>query len=205
MISLPVVDRRFPCVGVILAGGGATRFGGAPKGLNLVDGVRIIDRVAGVLRDAADSLLLVANDPAASAWLPGVPCEPDVRVGDGALGGIHAALTHANGAAVLVVAWDMPHVPSALLRALRARGEEGYDAVLAESSSSRRGVEPLCAWYGPACLPAITKRLDAGDRRVVSFLEDVRVSHLSAADVSQWGDPARIFFNVNTPDDLSAS
>ncbi|MHB1096617.1 MAG: molybdenum cofactor guanylyltransferase [Gemmatimonadaceae bacterium] len=193
------------CVGVILAGGGATRFGGKPKGLALVDGVRIIDRVAAALRGATDELLLIANNPGADAWMPGVRTAADVRRGDGALGGLHAALSHAGGHAVLVVAWDMPYASEELLRALRAAGEQGYDAVVPESETSGRGVEPLCAWYGPSCLPAIERCLDAGDRRVVSFFADVRVAHLPAAEVSQYGDPARIFFNVNRPDDLPLS
>jgi molybdopterin-guanine dinucleotide biosynthesis protein A len=193
------------CIGVILAGGGATRFGGEPKGLLRVDGVRIIDRVASALREAADELLLVANDPSAATWLPGVRTVADVRRGEGALGGLHAALTHANGQPVLVVAWDMPFVSAALLCALRALGEAGVDAALPESASSGRGVEPLCAWYGPACLDAVTHRLDAGDKRMVSFLDDVRVAHLPAATVAQWGDPTRLFFNVNTLDDLRAT
>jgi molybdopterin-guanine dinucleotide biosynthesis protein A len=190
------------CVGVILAGGGARRFGGQPKGLQVVEGARIIDRVAGALREAADELLLVANDADAHRWLPLVRMAPDVRLGEGALGGLHAALSHADGSAVLVVAWDMPFVPGGLLRALRTLGEAGADAALPDSALSGRGVEPLCAWYGPACLAAITRRLEAGDRRAVSFLDDVRVATLPAADVSHWGDPARIFFNVNSPDDL---
>ncbi len=190
------------CVGVILAGGGATRFGGQPKGLQVVDGARIIDRVASALRAASDELLLVANDPQASTWLPGVRTVTDVRRGEGALGGLHAALAHAQGRAVLAVAWDMPYASEGLLRALRAAGERGFEACVPESETSGRGVEPLCAWYAPSCLAAIERRLDAGDRRVVSFFDDVRVARLSAAEVSQWGDPARIFFNVNTPDDL---
>ncbi len=193
------------CVGVILAGGGATRFGGEPKGLRLVEGTRIIDRVAAALRGVADELLLIANDPAADTWLPGVRTAADVRRGDGALGGLHAALSHAGGHAVLVVAWDMPFASEGLLRALRAAGEQGYDAVVPESETSGRGVEPLCAWYSPACLPTIERCLDAGDRRVVSFFDAVRVSRLPAAEVSQYGDPARIFFNVNRPDDLPLS
>lgn len=191
-----------PCVGVILAGGGATRFGGLPKGLEVVDGARIIDRVAGALRAAADDLLLVANDAAAAEWLPGVRTAADVRRGEGALGGLHAALSHAEGRAVLVVAWDMPYVTAGLLRALRALGEQGADAAVPASDSSGRGVEPLCAWYGPACLAPIVRRLDAGDRRVVSFFDDVRVQTLPATEVARWGDPARTFHNINTPDDL---
>jgi len=189
-------------VGVILAGGGATRFGGQPKGLQVVDGLRIIDRVAAALRVASDELLLVANDPNARSWLPGVRTVADVRRGEGALGGLHAALAHANGDAVLVVAWDMPWASEGLLRALRAAGERGFEACVPESGTSGRGVEPLCAWYAPSCLAAIERRLDEGDRRVVSFFQDVKVARLSAAEVSQWGDPARIFFNVNSPADL---
>lgn len=191
------------CIGVILAGGGATRFGGRPKGLQLVDGVRIIDRVAAALRESTDEVLLVANDPAAHAWLPGVRTEADVRLGEGALGGLHAALTHAQGRSALVVAWDMPYVEAGLLRALRTLGESGYDAALPASTLSGRGVEPLCAWYAPSCLASIERRLDSGDRRVVSFFDDVRVATLPADDVARWGNPDRLFFNVNTPDDLS--
>lgn len=197
-----IADR---CVGVILAGGAARRFGGQPKGLMVLEGARIIDRVAAALREVTDELLLVANDPGAAAWLPGVRTAADVRAGEGALGGLHAALAHAGGVGVLVVAWDMPYVDAGLLRALRALGEAGADAAVPESETSGRGVEPLCAWYGPACLAAIEKRLDAGDRRVVSFFEDVRVSRLPAAAVSQYGEPARIFFNVNSPGDLPIS
>ena len=50
-------------VGAILAGGQATRYGGLPKGLELVRGVRIIDRVRAALEPVTDDLLLVANDP----------------------------------------------------------------------------------------------------------------------------------------------
>ena len=188
------------CTGVILAGGRATRYGGAPKGLVEVGGRRIIDRVRAALEDAADDLLLIANDEAASGWLPDVRCAPDVRTDAGSLGGIHAALVHASRA-VLVVAWDMPFVTGSLLHHLRELGQS-VDAAVPESGS-KRGVEPLCAYYGAACLPAIERRLDAGDRRVVAFFDDVRVAYLDAAGVAVHGDPTRLFMNVNTPDDLA--
>ena len=188
------------CTGVILAGGAASRYGGRPKGLERVGGRRVIDRVADALRDAADTLLLIANDPAAHEWLPGLPLAPDVRTNCGSLGGIHAAIVCA-GQPVLVVAWDMPFVPAGLLRALRDAGARA-DAALPESGS-RRGVEPLCAYYSPACVPAIERRLDANDMRVISFFEDVRVERLPEREVRRFGDPAVLFMNVNAPDDLA--
>jgi molybdopterin-guanine dinucleotide biosynthesis protein A len=194
------VTRR--CTGVILAGGQATRYGGRAKGLERVGGQRVIDRVARALAETTDELLLIANDPAAAAWLPGVRVAGDVRPGCGSLGGIHAALVHAGGPA-LVVAWDMPFVPAPLLAALRALGERGGTDAAVPESDSRRGVEPLCAYYTPACIAPIERCLDADDRRVIGFYDDVRVARLAADAVRRHGDPARLFMNVNTPDELA--
>jgi molybdopterin-guanine dinucleotide biosynthesis protein A len=187
-------------VGVILAGGDASRYGGRPKGLECVDGIRIIDRVAAALRQAADTLLVIANTDGASRWLPGVPVATDVRPGLGSLGGIHAALARA-AAPVLVVAWDMPFIPPALLVALRQLGERGFDAALPESES-RRGLEPLCAYYTPECLGAIEQRLDAGERHAIAFLDAVKVARLPIHVVRQFGHPDHIFTNINEPADL---
>jgi len=191
---------RLPCTGVILAGGAASRYGGLPKGLEHVGGRRIIDRVADALREVTDDLLLVANDPAASQWLPGVRVKGDIVPNAGGLGGIHAALHHA-GSSVLVVAWDMPFVPWELLARLRALGDAADVAV--PESGSRRGVEPLCAFYATACLPAIEQSLAEGDRRVVGFHAQVRVARLRADEVAAFGDPELMFMNVNAPDDLA--
>lgn len=188
------------CTGVILAGGHARRYGGLPKGLEQVGGRRILDRVAATLREVTDNLLLIANTDQADAWLPGVRREADVIADAGSLGGIHAALSHAR-TSVLVVAWDMPFVPAALLQRLLALGAD-HDAAVPESES-KRGVEPLCAWYAPACLAAIERRLADGDRRVVSFFDDVRIARVPFEEVQRYGDPAIMFMNVNSPDELA--
>jgi molybdopterin-guanine dinucleotide biosynthesis protein A len=191
---------RAPCTGVILAGGAASRYGGRPKGLELVAGRRIIDRVADALLEVTDELLLVANDPSASTWLPGVKTRADLVPNAGGLGGIHAALHHAQSA-VLVVAWDMPFVPAGLLRRLRELGDAADIAV--PESGSRRGVEPLCAFYATTCLPAIDRSLAENDLRVVGFHANVRVARLPADEVAAFGNPELLFMNVNTPDDLA--
>ena len=145
--------------------------------------------------------LLVANAPDAASWRPDLQTIPDIRPGFGSLGGIYTAVTTGPGP-VLCVAWDMPFVPDALLRTLVAAAASGdYDAFLPESSG-RRGLEPLSAVYGPACAPAISRRLDGGDLKAISFHGDVRVGILSLAQVRTFGDPDELFFNVNTPADL---
>ena len=191
---------RQPCAGVILAGGAASRYGGLPKGLERVGGIRIVDRVAGVLREVTDDLWIIANTSAATDWLPDAHVGADVVPNAGGLGGLHAALHHTRSA-VLAVAWDMPFVPAALLLRLRGLGDHADIAV--PESDSRRGVEPLCAYYGSACLPAIQASLDANDRRMVGFHDSVRVARLPASEVAEFGDPALLFMNVNTPEDLA--
>jgi len=190
---------RDACTGAMLAGGEASRMGGRPKGLERVGGERILDRVAAALREAGDDLILVSNHAEASAWLGDVPVVRDRRAGAGALAGVHTALVHA-GHAVLVAPWDAPFVPAPLLRALRDAGElEGADAAVPVSAASPWGFEPLCAWYAHTALPAIEAQLDSGEFSVGGLERRVR---MLLVDVSAWGDPAVLFFNVNTPADL---
>ncbi|HYD51648.1 MAG TPA: molybdenum cofactor guanylyltransferase [Gemmatimonadaceae bacterium] len=189
------------CTGVILAGGGATRFGGAPKGLARLAGSRVLDRVAAALRQSADSLLLVANDPDAASWLPGVPVVRDETPGCGPLGGLQAALRR-TARPVLVVAWDMPFVTAPLLRALRDAGERaGPGAVLPEGPDGLP--EPLCAWYDGAAIAVVDALLARGERRMSALAEALAVERLPRDAVARCGDPARLFANVNTPDDLA--
>ena len=187
--------------GVILAGGEARRFGGAPKGLARVGGVRVVDRVAVALAAGCDRLLLVANAPDAAAWLPGVLVAAAGVPGLGSLGGLHAALARAAGP-VVVVAWDMPFVPASLVRALREAGAGGAAAVVPEGEA---GPEPLCAYYAAACLGVAERLLGAGERRARALGAAADAVRLSCAEVARHGDPALIFRSVNTPEDLAAA
>ncbi len=187
--------------GAILAGGGATRFGGKPKGLELVGGTRILDRLVAALTGALGTPpLLVANAPDATTWRPDLRTVADTRPGLGALGGIYTAVVEAP-APVVCVAWDMPFVSESLIRALAA-GLQAHDAVLPQSGG-RRGMEPLCAAYGPACRNAIVESLAAGDLRAIGFHDRIRVGMLPLTEVRALADPDLLFFNVNTADDLA--
>jgi molybdenum cofactor guanylyltransferase len=196
---IAVAPLRKSCTGVILAGGRSSRFGGAPKGLARIGGERIIDRVARALRASTDALLLAANDPAAEGWVPGALRVADRTPGLGALGGLQAAMAHA-GTPLLVVAWDMPFVSASLLRELRARGERGALGVVPEGPDGRP--EPLCAWYSNALLPRIERLLAAGERRAMALADGYGIERIAQAAVAEHGDPALIFDNVNTVDDL---
>lgn len=175
--------------------------GGAPKGLLEVSGQRILDRLVSTFEEALGTLpLLVANAPEAETWRPGLRVVSDRRPGSGTLGGLLTAVLEAP-APVVCVAWDMPFVTAALIRELAA-GLADADVCI-PASGGRRGVEPLCAGYGPAAGPAMAAALDRGDLRAIAFHDSVRVKVLPEAAVRRFGEPERMFFNVNTADDLA--
>lgn len=186
--------------GAILAGGAARRLGGVPKGLLTVGGQRILDRLVTTFEEAIGSLpLLVANAPEAADWRPDLRVVADRRPGSGTLGGLLTAVLEAP-APVVCVAWDMPFVPPGLLRELAA-GLADADVCI-PSSGGRRGMEPLCAAYGPLSGPAMAEALDRGDLRAIAFHDSVRVRVLPESSVRRFGEPERLFFNVNTADEL---
>ena len=149
------VDAGSKVRGAILAGGGSTRFGGRPKGLELVGGRRILDRLVDQFVAAfGEPPLLVANAPDAATWRPDLRLVGDLQPGLGALGGIYTAVAAAP-APVVCVAWDMPFVTASLITLL-ANDLDDADVCL-PAGRNRRGVEPLCAAYGAACRPAIER------------------------------------------------
>lgn len=189
-----------PVRGVILAGGEATRFDGTLKGLERVGGTRILDLLVEAFQAGLGQLpLLIANHPDARSWRPDLTVLPDIRPGLGALGGLFTAVQQ-GPAPVVVTGWDMPFVPASLLTRL-ASGLSDADACL-PGVGGRHGLQPLCAAYGPGCRQPIEAALDAGDLRAVGFHPRIRLSILSPEIVAQFGDPARMFFNVNTAADL---
>ncbi len=188
-------------VGVLLAGGRAARFGGLPKGLALVGEQRIADRVLTALRGASDECLVVANDPRAAGWFPGVRVVSDDSPGKGPLEGVATALRAADGASVLVVAWDMPYVTAPLLRGMRALGQLGRPAVVPVRGESL--TEPLCAWYAGETLARCEALLARGETRARALVESLPDALLLASDMLEaYGDLDRLFLSVDEPEQL---
>lgn len=162
-------------------------------------GTRVIDRVHLALAGVTGEIVLVANDPGASSWLPGVELRRDAHPGAGGLAGVHAAL--GDGADALAVAWDMPFVTTELLLAICDRAEPGADACVPESDSPH-GIEPFCALYRQTVAAPLAAFLAAGGGPAREFLDRCRVRRMSLSDVRRFGDPAALFMNVNSPADL---
>jgi molybdopterin-guanine dinucleotide biosynthesis protein A len=167
-------------------------------------GVRIADLALAALRGATTSQVVVANDPEAGGWFPGMHVVADEVAGLGPLAGLSTALRAAAGAPVLVVAWDMPFVTTELLAELRRRGEGGASAVVPVHGQARQA-EPLCAWYAAESLGVCTALLEAGARRAAALFDALpRAETMDDGDLAPFGVPARLFTSVDSPDVLAA-
>ena len=188
-------------LGVVTAGGRNTRFGDI-KAFAEVGGTRIIDRVIIALGAVSDAVVLSANDSEVYGST-GLPMRADAIANLGALGGIHTALAWAaerGDTGVMVAACDMPFPSIPLLEHIRELAP-AHDAVLPESGS-RRGLEPLFGYYSTNCLPAVERAIARDDRRMIGFHDVIDVHAVPLDVVRGFGDPAELFMNVNTREDL---
>jgi molybdopterin-guanine dinucleotide biosynthesis protein A len=184
--------------GVIQAGGKSTRMGGQPKALLELGGRRIVERVVAAVAPVVDDVLIVTNTPELYAYL-GVPMVGDVFPDHGSLGGIYSGLRAAAGDAAFTVACDMPFLRTDVARLVVERAADA-DVVIPRVADQ---FETLHASYAKACLPHMEERLRAQRLKIVGFFEAVRVLEIAEAAVRRLADPALVFMNVNTPDELA--
>ncbi|MEZ4768204.1 MAG: molybdenum cofactor guanylyltransferase [Caldilineales bacterium] len=181
---------------MVLAGGDSRRMGTNKALLELPSGETLIERVLNTLRPLSDDLLIVSNTPDLYAHLDARQVS-DEFAGAGPLAGLHAGLHAARHDWTFAVACDMPLVDHRLVRFMAVL-TEGYDAIVPWVDGE---LEPLHALYNKRCLPAITGHLEAGHRRMIAFLGDVRVRRVEANEIALFDPEGRSFFNANTPED----
>ena len=200
MIAMVTSSVHSDISAAILAGGRATRLGGADKASLVVGGARIVERQIAALTAVSGDIRIIAGDPAPYADL-GVPVVPDAIAGAGPLGGLYTALVDARHDRVLVLACDLPFVPAAVLERLAAESgtSQEIDAVVPRTS---RGLEPLCAVYRKRCAGRARARIERGELRMTDLLGELRVRELGRDALGPY-DEETVFENVNTPHDYA--
>ena len=181
--------------GVILAGGPSSRMGGN-KALLPCRGGLFIETIHRQLAGIFPDLLLVTNTPDQYPFIP-CPTVADLVPGAGPLAGIHAALRQSTHEHIFVVACDMPCLNAGLIRHLASLAT-GHDVVI---PYGEKGGEALHAIYGKGALPAIAAALTAGQRRIISFFDQVRVRRVEWDEIARFDPAGTAFLNINTPEE----
>jgi len=191
-------------LGIILAGGLATRMGGGDKCLLPLGKGRVIDHVVARIAPQVAGLALNANgDPTRFADLD-LPVLPDSIDGfAGPLAGVLAGLDWAAGQGathVVSVAGDTPFFPRDLVERLRSATDADHPIALAATPHPDRGKtrHPTFGLWPVALRGDLRAALHDGLRKVVQWTD----KH-GAATVMFSVDRQDPFFNINTPEDLT--
>lgn len=190
-------------LGVILAGGQASRMGGGDKGLRSLGGQTLLARVEARLSPQVAGLALNANgDPTRFDGL-GLPVIADSVAGfAGPLAGVLAGLdwAAAQGAETIVTAAaDTPFFPCDLVpQLLHASEGMAHPLVLATTPDPERGRarHPTFGLWPVALRDDLRAALEGGLRKVVLWTDRHGGREALFPDENA-------FFNVNTPDDLT--
>jgi len=191
------------CLGIILAGGQATRMGGGDKCLLEVGGRPMLAGIIDRLAPQVDGLVLNANgDPGRFAEF-GLPVVADSVTGfagplAGVLAGMDAAAERGAGT-VVTVAGDTPFFPRDLAERLKDAAQQGrVRLALAATPDPQRGSarHPTFGLWPVDLRDDLRAALEDGLRKVVMWTD----RHGCATAMF---DDEDAFFNLNTPEDLA--
>ena len=180
---------------VILTGGASRRMG-RDKALLPFGDTTLLQTL--IDRFAALGPVAVSVDRTGRFAFSGARELPDAYPRQGPMNGIVAGFRATDAEALLLTAVDLPYGDPALALRLEAlRGEA--DACLLRRGP--KGIEPLFAVYGRACLPVAEDCLQNGRNSVKALLDRAAVRYAAPEELAGF-DLDRCFTNVNTPEDL---
>ncbi len=186
--------------GLLLAGGGSTRFG-SDKALVEVAGATLLDRAGACLRDVCDGPVLVASGDGTSRPGVGDGQVADLVAGAGPLSAIGAGLVRLGEVADRVAVLAVDHIaPSADLLRLLAAQPGTWSCAVAEVDGR---LQPLHAVWSTAVADDVAAAVDAGQRGVLAWLatrDDVVV--VGEVALGEAGIPIEVTADVDTPGDL---
>lgn len=191
-------------LGVILAGGRATRMGGGDKALLDLGGQTLLTRVIRRLSHQVGGMMLNANgDPARFAEY-GLPVRADsLPDHPGPLAGVLAGLDWAaqQGAThIVTVAADTPLFPEDLVARLTAAARAKHAPIaLAATPDPKRGFvrHPTFGLWPVSLRDDLRAALIGGMRKIVIWTD----AHNAATAMFE-ADPYDPFYNLNAPEDM---
>jgi molybdenum cofactor guanylyltransferase len=185
---------------IILAGGKASRMGG-DKALRLLRGRTLLRHAVDLVQSLADEVI-ISTGTRDLPMLPGLRAAPDAPefAGKGPLAGVLAGLELATHDRALVLACDLPNVPTTLLRKLVDTLSPACDCVWPEHAGHP---EPLVAALNRApAAQAVRTALSRGEFKVLPCWLSMSHRVLGEAELAEFAPLEKTFANINTLQDL---
>ena len=178
----------------IVVGGRSSRMG-RDKAHLVIGGKTLLEHALATAAQVAGSAAI-----AGPRQRYGAGAVEDIYPGQGPLAGIHAALTHSTAELNLILAVDTPFVTPDFLRFLVEEAERTKATVTVPFVAER--YHPLCAVYRREFAQAAEKALQAGHNKIDALFCQVSVHEIKEAEFVGLAFDARMFDNLNTPEDF---
>jgi len=180
--------------GVILMGGKSRRFG-QDKVMATVGDKPLVEHVIEAIAPLMEDIILVGP---ARPGMRALKRVDDLIPGLGPMGGIYTALKTVETTFCFVFAADMPAVHTGLVAYMQSLAEE-QDVIVPAWSG---GLEPLHAIYNRRMLSVIEPLVQAHKLRIDRTFDQVVLRKVTEDELRRFGDPQRLFANINTPQDV---
>ncbi len=190
--------------GIVLAGGGSTRFG-RDKLREPYRGAPLLHHAVLALSQVCGEVLVTLAPGDVRPDLPkGIPLlvQHDPTEGQGPLAALAAALPNVTAVSALVVGGDMPELaPPVLLELVRTLGESGADGAALRDGDRLRPL-PVALLVRRA-RPVVAGLVRTGERRLRTLLDALRIAAIDEATWRSLDPDGRTLFDVDTPADLT--
>ena len=184
--------------GIILSGGKNTRMG-TNKAFIRVGRERLIDRTVRIFKEVFKEVILVTNSPL--EYLDqDVKIAVDIIKEKGALGGIYTGLFYSTFDYSFVSACDMPFLNKSFIEYMI--DNVGHHDIAVPNLPD--GPQPLHAIYSRKCLYPIKKHIDMDRLKITSVYKRLKTLKIPADIIKSFDPEGRMFFNVNSKDDLKS-
>jgi molybdenum cofactor guanylyltransferase len=181
--------------GIILAGGQATRMGGADKGLISLQKKPLIAHVISRLQPQVDEIIINANREIVAYETFGLLVLKDENQEFiGPLAGFALGLKHAKHDYVLTVPCDSPLLPLDLVERLYKGMTDARTDIAAACSDG--DTHPVFCLMKKSVLPSLMEYLASGERKVSAWQKSQQYVEVDFSDCSA------AFLNLNTMEQL---
>jgi molybdopterin-guanine dinucleotide biosynthesis protein A len=109
--------------------------------------------------------------------------------------------SEAGAAWALITSCDMPFLTAEFLVFLRERALTSQAQVVVPQSAN--GLEPLCACWHASASAGVQLAFDSGVRKVTEAMKRLPVEVLDESVWKRFDTESRLFWNMNTPEDLA--
>lgn len=187
-------------IGAILAGGENRRIPYI-KGLLKVEGMSIIERNIGLLKEKFNKVVISTNSP--EIYFPfDLPMIGDVIDERGPMTGIFSVMVATGAESVFIIACDMPFVKEELIRHMMERFESLNPSNIDALIPLHKGKpEPLIGIYSSNTKNRIEDSLKTGRKGLNDLLREINTIYIEEEEIKDIDPEGLSFINVNTLED----